>query len=255
MNPYLEHPSLCEGFHSRCVVKIANLLQPMLDPRYVASVEERVFIEGLQQRIPDVWIQKFSDTTSPNVDLNANRQETISDAAVIVEVEYLEIHQKRIEILDSYNQMKLVTVIELLIPSNKRTGPGQQSYLRKQQEILEGDCHLVEIDLLRTGTRTLCVPEWKLDQLGDFDYVVCVNRWPQRTRFELYTRRLETPMPRIAIPLSPPDSDPSLDLQLVIEQVYEEARYEKRLRYDEPCVPALSPTHQQWALQLLTVLQ
>ena len=55
MDPYLEHPAIWEGVHARLVVAIANQLQPRLDPRYVTSVEERVFIEGPQQRIPDVW--------------------------------------------------------------------------------------------------------------------------------------------------------------------------------------------------------
>ena len=57
MDPYLEHPVLWEGVHARMVVAIANRLQPLLDPPYVATVEERVYIEGPQRRIPDVWIQ------------------------------------------------------------------------------------------------------------------------------------------------------------------------------------------------------
>jgi hypothetical protein len=60
-DPYLEHLVLWEGVHARLMVAIANQLQPKLDPRYVASIEERVFIEGPQRRIPDVWIQKVRD--------------------------------------------------------------------------------------------------------------------------------------------------------------------------------------------------
>ena len=60
-DPYLEHPVLWEGVHARLMVAIANQLQPKLDPRYVASIEERVFIEGPQRRMPDVRIQKVRD--------------------------------------------------------------------------------------------------------------------------------------------------------------------------------------------------
>ena len=60
-DPYLEHPVLWEGVHARLMVAIANQLQPKLDPRYVTSIEERVFIEGPQRRIPDVWIQKVRE--------------------------------------------------------------------------------------------------------------------------------------------------------------------------------------------------
>ena len=51
-------PVLWEGVHARLIVTIANQLQPKLDPRYITSIEERVFIEGPQRRVPDVWIQK-----------------------------------------------------------------------------------------------------------------------------------------------------------------------------------------------------
>src|SRR5207253_8319270 len=61
MDPYLEHPVLWESVHARLIIALANQLQPRLDPRYVTSVEERVFIEGPQRRIPDVWIQKTGD--------------------------------------------------------------------------------------------------------------------------------------------------------------------------------------------------
>src|SRR5437588_10219320 len=93
MDPYLEHPVLWEGLHARLIVALANQLQPRLDPRYVTSIEERVFIEGPQRRIPDIWVQKLQDGgTALAV------AEAAVDTAVVVEVENLEIHQKRVEI-------------------------------------------------------------------------------------------------------------------------------------------------------------
>jgi len=242
MNPYLEHPALWEGVHSRLVVAIADQLQPQLDPRYIASVEERVFIEGPQQRIPDVWTQQTPDETSPIPAADAD-----VDVGVVVEVEELEIHQKRIEILDAYNEMKLVTLVEVLSPTNKRNGPGRESYLKKQREILEQDCHLVEIDLLRTGKRTLSIPAWRLEAMDSFHYVVCVSRWQQRHRFVLYPRQLTERLPRVSIPLADPDPDVPLDVQSVLEQVYFKGRYGRRLRYDQPCDPSLDDELQSWA--------
>ena len=70
MDPYLEHPVLWEGVHARLIVAIANQLQPLIDPRYVTSIEERVYIEGPQRRIPDVWIQRVGEQgeTAPFVE-------------------------------------------------------------------------------------------------------------------------------------------------------------------------------------------
>ena len=62
MDPYLEHPVLWEGVHARLIARIADQLQPLLDPRYVATVEERVFVEGPQRRIPDVRIDRVEES-------------------------------------------------------------------------------------------------------------------------------------------------------------------------------------------------
>src|SRR5207302_179316 len=127
MDPYLEHPVLWEGVHARLIVALANQIQPRLDPRYVTSIEERVFIEGPQRRIPGVWIQK-----SPGDGGGLATPQSEGDTAVIVEVEDLEIRETRVEILDLYNHMKLVALIELTSPTNKAAGSGRESYLAKQ---------------------------------------------------------------------------------------------------------------------------
>lgn len=252
MNPFLESPSLWEGVHTRLVVTIANQLQPALDDRYVASVEERVYIEGPAQRIPDVWISQTARPESMDVPKLPTAVLAFgADAAIVAEIPELEIHQKFIQILDVYSGMRLVTVIELLSPSNKRPGVGQQSYRDRQQQVLESDCNLVEIDLLRSVTRTLSVPQWKLDQLDPFDYITCVNRGSCRKRFELYPTVLPQRLPRVAIPVSSEDSDVVLDLQGAVQQVIQEGRYDKRLAYDRPCEPPLSPQNQVWLTGIL----
>ena len=229
MDPYLEHPAIWEGVHARLVVAIANQLQPRLDPRYVTSVEERVFIEGPQQRIPDAWNPTGKGggmvTALGGV---AAAVEADRDTAVVVEVAELDVHQKRLEILDAYNDLRLVTVIEVLSPTNKRPGPGRDAYATKQQEGLERECHLVEIAPVTRGPAGTEIPPWKLDQLRPFEYVVCVSRWPWRNRFELYPRRLEESLPRLGVPLVNPDPDVALDVQAALEQVYVEGRYVRR---------------------------
>jgi len=250
MDPYLEHPVLWEGFHARLIPVLANQLQPQLDPRYVTSIEERVFIEGPQRRIPDVWIQKAPDARgsppSPAGD---------TDTAVVVEVEDLEIRESRVEILDAYNDLKLVAIVEVVSPTNKASGPGRESYLAKQGETLARDCHLIEIDLHRHGQHVVSIPEWRASQLPPYDYLACVSRWSRRSRFELYPCALRRRLPRIKIPLVQPDPDVRLDLQAAVEQVYIEGRYARRIRYGEPCAPPLPPEDQSWAIERLAAFR
>jgi len=250
MDPYLVRHVLRESLHARLIVAIANQLQPKLDPRYITSIEERVFIEGPQRRVPDVWIQKAGDADGlPPL----ARGE--SDTAVIIEVEDLEINETRVEILDSYNEMKLVALIEVVSPTNKAAGPGRVSYQAKQEETLARDCHLIEIDLLRNGRHVLCVPEWRVEFLGPFAFLCCVNRWPSRNRYELYPRSLRERLPRLKIPLADDDPDATLDLQAALEQVYLDGRYGRRIRYDQPCEPALPLDDQAWANEQIATLR
>ncbi len=250
MDPYLEHAVLWESVHARLIVAIANQLQPRLDPRYIASVEERVFMEGPQRRIPDVWIQKVAeDTGTPPV------VESESDTAVIVEVEDLEIHEGRVEFLDSYNDMRLVALIEVVSPTNKAAGPGRVSYKAKQKETLARDCHLIEIDLLRRGRHVVAIPEWRVKPFQPFDSLCCVSRWPSRNRFELYPRRLKQRLPRVRIPLADEDADATLDVQAALEQVYSDGRFARRIRYDAQCQPRLSTEDQAWADERITAFR
>ncbi len=53
--------------------------------------------------------------------------------------------------LCTVSDQRVITVLEILSPANKRTGPGRRAYLRKRRAILDSPTHLVEIDLLRAG--------------------------------------------------------------------------------------------------------
>jgi hypothetical protein len=248
MDPYLEHPVLWESVHARLIVALANQLQPRLDPRYITSIEERVFVEGPQRRIPDIWVQKIPEERGTLLVV-----EPAGDTAVILEVEDLEVRESRIEILDLYNDMKLVAIIELVSPTNEAAGPGRESYVAKQRETLARDCHLVEMDLHRRGRNVIGIPECCVEELQPYDYLACVNRWPCRKRFELYPRRLRERLPRLSVPLAEPDPDVPLDVQTALEQVYNEGRYRRRIRYAAPCEPSLSAEDQEWANQCLAI--
>ena len=248
MDPYLENPQIWRSVHSRLIVYLADHLQPRLHPRYIATVEERVYVEGPGRPIyPDVWIEQ-------------SRRPQRSGAAAVAEVEEPlvvpasapEIRETYIEILDLLTNQRVVTVIEIVSPANKISGPGRDSYLSKQHEILYSQAHLVEIDLLRAGPHVLAVPPSLLEGHKSFDYLVCVNRArPPRLDYELYRHRLREPLPRFGIPLADEDADVALDLQTVVGQVYDAGVYRDRIDYSRPCQPPLSADDQAWANELI----
>jgi hypothetical protein len=246
MDPYLEHPALWPSLHARLIVEFARQLNPLILPRYVASVEDRVFIEDTDQaRTPDVWVQRTRRKRSRLAATTTLEMAT----PVVVEVESLEVREHYVEILDTYRAQKVVTVIELVSPSNKIRGPGRRAYMEKQRATLASECHLVEIDLLRRGRHVLSVPQITAEVQKPYDYLICVNRWQpgERNRFELYPCRLRERLPRFPLPLSEPDPDVPLDVQEALEQVYQEGGYWVRVLYHKACRPALKPADQRWA--------
>jgi hypothetical protein len=50
MDPYLEQPSLWPDVHSRLIVALADVLAPMVSPRYYVAVEERVYLAQPEER-------------------------------------------------------------------------------------------------------------------------------------------------------------------------------------------------------------
>jgi hypothetical protein len=154
--------------------------------------------------------------------------------------------------LDRQSGKNVVTVIEVVSPTNKYAGPGRDSYQTKQREVMSSTAHLVEIDLLRTGPHVLTVPEWAARGRGPYDYLVSVNRAAGvRGRYEIYRRTLRNRLPKIHIPLAEGDPDVILDLQAVLSQTYDAGSYADLLTYDAPCRPALSPDDQAWANEVI----
>lgn len=245
MDPYLEDPALWSGVHASLIVYIRNYLQPLLRPRYVAAIEERVFVETpVQPRIPDVWIKRRKRATGSVA--------VLDDEPVIVKVPELEVREAFIAILDLHSGQELVTVIEVLSPTNKHDGPGRESYLAKQAEIRKSRVHLVEIDLLRTGQHVLAVPEWIARAEGPYHYLASINRaGGLRVEFRLYPRTLSERLPKIPIPLAGDDPDVPLDVQRVLEQTYADGCYDERIDYRTPCRPPLSSEDQAWADRIL----
>ena len=187
MDPYLEDPQIWPGVHGTFLVYLRDELHRLLGRRYIAAVEERVYLDGPEREvIPDGWL---APTDSHFGDGGVAVLDVEGDTAVIIEAPGLEIHEKFLTILDRASGQQVVTVIELVSPANKHPGAGRTSYLGKQAEFRDSEAHLIEIDLLRTGQHVLAPPERLTRRHGPYDYLISINRARgTRSRFELYPR-------------------------------------------------------------------
>lgn len=139
---------------------------------------------------------------------------------------------------------RLVTVMELLSPSNKTPGADRNAYLGKRRQVLASMAHLVEIDLRRGGERP------HLPELPPCDCFVLISRYSERPNLGLWPIGLRDRLPTVPIPLAAPDPDVLLDLQAVLDRTYDAAGYGKYVYAASP-QPPLSPDDAEWARQFV----
>src|SRR5205085_8491389 len=103
-----------------------------------------------------------------------------------------------IKIIDS-EERRIVTVIEVLSPSNKTGSADGQAYRLKREEYIANGINLVEIDLLRSGLR----PPLGNPAPPISDYYVLVHRGWEKDRLGIWPISIRDPLPAVPIPLDP----------------------------------------------------
>jgi hypothetical protein len=245
MNPYLEQDDVWLDFHQSFIPLVREVLTSQVRPGYIVRVEEYLFIHELaeDERRPlgrsDVSVTRNPESGHPGAAGAPSAAPARSRWTPAVDME----HHSFVEVRNRHDR-ELVTVIELLSPSNKRPGADRVQYLSKRRQLWHSPVHLVEIDLLRGN------PRLPLDDLPDCDYYAIISRAEQRPEVELWPLRLWDPLPVIPVPLRPTDPDARLDLQAILHRVYDAAGYEDYLYQTDPR-PPLAPDDAARATQFL----
>ncbi|MEO1093277.1 MAG: DUF4058 family protein [Cyanobacteria bacterium J06638_28] len=237
MNPYLEQPGLWPQVHNRLMVAIADAITPQVVPKYRVSIEERVYTST--EPLPLVGIADVAVT-------QRSSQETIPTAAAqLVQPRRVQVPMP-VEVTERFLEVRLVQtdavvcVIEVLSPTNKRAGPGRTTYETKRQQILGSATNLVEIDLLRGGSAML------LTDPVQKTYSILISRSVARPDAALYEFDLVEPIPTFPVPLQMGDPEPIIDLQQLLDAVYNRARFDLAIDYAQPLKPKLSSQEMTW---------
>jgi hypothetical protein len=257
MDPYLESPDWFPNLNDGLITFLVGALMRRLPGPYYARSRQRVWLEYTQRTIePDVDVLhpgRGPSRWSSEGGGVAVAEEVELDEPIAVAVESIEhdpYEEPFVEIRRRHgSEDRLVAVIEVLSPANKTLGnPGRDLYREKQREVLAGQTHLIEIDLLRSGQHTTAVPrDLAIAKAGAFDYHVCVHRFDRPNVFFVYPIKLEQRLPGIVIPLLPGDPDTSLSLQAVFDRAYDEGPYRRVVFYGkDPIIPPLTPEKLEW---------
>ena len=221
MDPYIEAYGDWLDFHGRLITYCCDLLNDRLPEGYAASLDTQLKLVHAEEDVvegrmrPDLGVHRDprgSATPARGVGVGVA---TLEARTLTLPVDYDEIRESAVQIIH-YPERRLVTHIELLSPTNKRN-PGRGEYLAKRVALIhQQKVNMVEIDLLLGG------------------------------------ERLETvePLPEIPIPLLPPDADVTIDLAVLVNQVYDRGRYRHLLAYDRPSPKALAAPEGAWAAEV-----
>jgi hypothetical protein len=263
MDPYLEAPDIWPDFHDALASTLRATLNASLPAPYYARLQKRpelgVILEAgvIHRIVPDVTVLRHPQpdrVTAPIGEAGVAALEqprTEATPGVELRIQTDSFQHRFVEILDAERGHKLVTLIEIVSPSNKQPGPDRRAYEAKQREVLSSDASLIELDLLRSGQRLLPYPELAaaIDALTP-TYLVLLNRSALRQDYwmdyTLYPVRLREPLPCIPVPLAGSDPDVLLDLQVAINRVYREGPYLRAIDYSRPPEPPLSEADATW---------
>lgn len=242
MNPYLEQAEFWHQVHNRLIVAIADDLTPQIAPKYRVSIEERVYTS-----VDDVLLVGIADVAV------ANR--TTTDTGTLIAAKLAEPRKVQVPIPEqvierflsvrSTQSREVVAVIEVLSPKNKRSQEGRAANESKRQKVLVSATNLVEIDLLRLGKA--------MPILGAIDtgYRILVSRSYKRPDADLYTFNLKDAIPAFPVPLREGEPEPVVDLQRLLNEVYDRARFDLAIDYSQSLKPALSTEESAWVREIL----
>jgi Protein of unknown function (DUF4058) len=244
MDPYLEAPGIWPDLHTSLMSIFREQLTPLLVPKYLAELETQVVIDHVdddpQVVLPDVSV------TSPDVSTGVHTAVAVAAPAPVQVRVPMDIPTRLVSIyIRQRETARLVAVIELLSPVNKRRGRGREEYLEKRRTFLASPVHLIEIDLLRSYPRMPFD-----DPLPPAHYLVMVCKAGERPRSSVWPIHVRQPLPTIPIPLLAPDPPVPLDLGQALRTAYERARYDLRVDYRTLPTPPLPPADALWAAAL-----
>lgn len=253
MNPYLQES--WENVHTMLIAYIQDALSPELPPDLLARAEERLVVASSEEEEPrsarvdvavvESWREGFPPVWMPEEGSAAR------DAVVDAPLVFLEEPEPErwVEIRDARG--RVITVIELLSPTNKREGEGWAEYRARQRHFLSAGVNLVEIDLIRGGLHTVAISSAHLPPAAGTRHLVCVARSHTGTqRREVYLAPLRERLPTIRVPLRLGDPDVPLALQPLLDRCYRLGRH-WLTAYARPLSPPLPADETAWAEERL----
>jgi hypothetical protein len=249
VDPYIESSGRWGDFHGSMIAEMRTALNARLPEGYAAEIDLYVWFHepaaSDRQRggEPDVYVTSAGRASRARRPAGSG---ALSDYRKFAFPSVSRRRHKYVRIVDLASN-RVVTVIELLSPSNKASREDRDAYLIKRNETLAAGASLVEIDLLRGGPKLpLSNPPPAVDNF----YVLVCRAW-EHPEFALRSFGLRDPLPILPVPLDAGVPDAMLPLGPCADAAFDGGKYRTRLPYEEPLRPRLQKEDAVWVRDLL----
>lgn len=244
MDPFLEG-QVWPDFHTSFMTVLRDQLVPQVKPRYVVRLQQEIYLVSGDDAAREVFVPDVHVAESGGLPVRASEQ-TVT--AIVPMTMHLPVPQERreawIQVIDR-KEREVVTVIEVLSPTNKANRRGRTQYIRKRERLLSSFVNLVELDLLRLGKRLPTI-----EPLQPHDYFAFVSDAMHIPEAKVYGWNLRDRLPSIPVPLTDEDSA-SLNLSEAFNLAYDRGGYDYSIDYGEEITPPLSEEDQAWAQEVI----
>jgi hypothetical protein len=255
MDPYLEKH--WGDIHQAFITYVRDALQIQMPDHLRARMQERVYIEQSErirhEYYPDVRLIERPGRVRAGAGVAVAEPETASTAVAdhfVIDLRIEPRTESYVEVIDLRSGHRVITTIEVISPTNKRSGEGRRLYVDKQNDMIRAGVNTVEIDLIREGEPLLPVSPARLPP----DYIraslIWISQATDTEHLTVYRIPLPVPLPVIPIPLGPGDADATIDLQTILDQCYRNGAYDD-IDYRRPASPPLAEPDASWADALL----
>jgi hypothetical protein len=245
MNPYREQDVLWSDFHLAFLPTIRARLVAQVRPNYIVLLDEHIYVHELPPE-PRRLLGRADVSLAEGSALESGRPSAAGVLEAPAQVHLITQDVERVPFLEIRDRLdrELITVLEFLSPSHKRAGGDREQYPTKRAQLLDGPVNFVEIDLLRGGRpmpladRPVC------------DYSVLVSRAEARPVADFWPIGLRDRLAVIPVPLRSSDGNARIDLQEILNAVYDAAGYEDFV-YNRSPEPLLEAADAAWTLQFV----
>lgn len=246
MNPWLEG-YIWPDVHHDLASAIRALLAPQIAPKYVARLAIATIMDSDPESeigitYPDVEVLQHRNIVEEPTTAYGNIP--LTEPTIIAPFKLPIILRLPIVEIRDVAHNKLITAIEILSPVNKRH-PNLVDYRTKIEDLHRSGVHILEIDLLRRGTRPFLVKK------SVSHYQMMLLR-AGTNKAAIWSINIQDEIPVLPVPLLAPDPDAVLQLSKALDIIFERGLYHLSIDYTQkPAPPAFIEQDWDWIQQVV----